>query len=471
MRKIIPAALAAALAAAAASVALAPVAATASTAATAAPALTAASAAAAGTAPSSSASPTAKPSSSASPTTAPPSTQCLGAATKVSAVLPWAQQLLQPKRVWQMTTGTGQVVAVVDSGVSGTAPALSNVLLPGGDVLTGGAGTSDCEGHGSFVAGLIAAQPTRGVGLAGIAPGALILPVNVINPSQFESNQVVSSSAVAAGIMFAVNSGATVVDVSTASTPAPSAALRAAVAYALSQNVVVVAPVTVSTVSATTNVTSYPADYPGVLAVSAIDSTGVPVAAGGRDARVDLAAPGAGLTSIGPRGPGQISGDGAALATAFVAGTAALVRTYYPQLTAAQVAHRLEATADQPGTTLPNPQVGYGIVDPYTAVTTVLPEESGALGPTAPPVRPIHLAPPVVPDSWPVTAALIVCAVIVAGIVAAASTVHILRRGRRRGWRPPPGRSSWHKPAAGPSQQSVTQAADLRRQPSDTAAK
>lgn len=361
--------------------------------------------------------------------------QCLGYSSKQDSAVPWAQQQLAPQRVWGVATGAGQVVAVVDSGVSGGAPALSGALLPGRDILTGHAADSDCLGHGTFVAGLIAARPQSGSGLEGIAPQAQILPVDVVNPAQAVSAQpVTSSSAVAAGIRFAAGHGATVVDVSTFATPAPSAALRAAVAYAAARNVVVVAPVSVAAGASSANKVSYPAGYPGVIAVSAVDSSHAPVAAATRGVRVDLAAPGVNLTSIGPSGPGELTGSGSSLATAFVAGTAALVRSFYPHLTAAQVVHRLEATADQPGTALPDPQVGYGIVDPYTAVTTVLPEESGGAAPKAPPARIPHLSRQT-PHTWPVTAALIVCGVVVIVVVAGASTVHIMRSGRH----PPPG--------------------------------
>jgi len=114
-----------------------------------------------------------------------------------------------------------------------------------------------------------------------------------------------------------------------------------------------------------------------VLAVAAVTATGAPVAAGGPGVRIGLAAPGAGITSIGPVGPGQVTASGAALATGYVAGTAALVRSYYPGLSAAQVVRRLELTADPPGTAVPSPEVGDGIVSPYNAVTTILPQESG----------------------------------------------------------------------------------------------
>ena len=364
-------------------------------------------------------------------TALPPGVQCLSAASRQFHGVPWPQQVLAPKRVWNLTEGAGQLVAVVDSGVSATAPGLAGAVLPGRDTLTGRGGDTDCLGHGTFTAGLIAARPVFGTGLEGLAPQARILPVDVIDPAQAESNDpVTSSSAVAAGITYAVNAGATVVDVSTATTPGPSTALREAVAYAEAKNVVVIAPVSTSSGTTPANVTSYPADYPGVIAVAAVDQDGNPVNAAGKGVPVDLAAPGVSLVSVRPAGGGDISGNGSALATAFVAGTAALVRSYYPYLSASEVVHRLEVTADQPGTTLPDPQVGYGIVDPYTAVTTVLPEESGGTAPKVPPARAIRLPPQLPADTWPMIGALIVCGLVIAGLLTAGITAHIVRQAR-----------------------------------------
>lgn len=368
-----------------------------------------------------------------------PKPQCLNAASRQFHGVPWPQRQLAPSRVWSLAMGSGQVIAVVDSGVSAAAYSLAGAVLTGRDVLNDDGGNTDCLGHGTFVAGLIAARATSGTGLEGLAPKALILPVDVIDPVQAESNHpVTSSSAVAAGILYAVRAGATVVDVSTALLPGPSPALQAAVAYAEARNVVVVAPVGISAGTTAANVLSYPAAYPGVIAVSAVDASDTPVAAGKKGVRVDVAAPGAGLVSVGPRGRGDIGGDGAALATAFVAGTAALVRSYYPQLSAAAVVHRLEMTADRPGVTLPDPQVGYGTVDPYTAVTTVLPEESGGQAPKVPAPPPLRL--PVVkpPDTWPATAAILLCVGIVAVLLIGAAAAHIRRHGQRRNWRPAP---------------------------------
>ncbi len=350
--------------------------------------------------------------------------QCLQPSATVSRAIPWAQQQLQPAAVWNFTQGGGQVVAVLDSGVSATAPALSGAVLPGLNAVTGGNGDTDCTGHGTFAAGIIAARPAPGGGFAGLAPGASILPVDVA-----DANGPVTSQAVAAGLRFAAGNGATVVDISTDAAPGPSPALSAAVAYAAARNVLVIAPVGAGQQSQADQV-SYPAAYRGVIAVSAVDATGTPTAAAGPGVRVDLAAPGAQVQSTGPRGPGLVTADGAAVATAFVAGTAALVRSYYPTLSAAQVAHRLEVTADRPGTTLPDPQLGYGAVDPYTAVTTVLPEESGASPPTAPPPAPPRLPRPAPADTWPATAALIVCGTAAFCIAVGIAAAHIVRHGR-----------------------------------------
>ncbi|HEY1702857.1 MAG TPA: type VII secretion-associated serine protease mycosin [Trebonia sp.] len=366
-------------------------------------------------------------------------TQCLSASSAESQSVPWAEQELSPQRVWSMTQGAGQVVAVVDSGVSAGAPALSGAVLPGRDTLTNGAGDSDCLGHGTFTAGIIAARPLAGSGFEGLAPQARILPVDVVSAAQEESGDTAtSSSAVAAGIRYAVQAGATIIDVSTATAPGPSSALESAVGYALSRNVVIIAPVGVSSGTTSQLAASYPASYSGVIAVSAVDSSGAPVAAGQAGVRVDLAAPGSSLTSTGPQGRGTITGSGSSLATAFVAGTAALVRSYYPGLSAAQVGQRLESTADQSGGSVPDPEVGYGVVDPYTAVTTVLPAESGGRPPAAPSARAVTVPPRRAPDPWPVLTTLIVCCVAGLGIAAGTFAARVLRGARQHGWRPPP---------------------------------
>jgi membrane-anchored mycosin MYCP len=357
--------------------------------------------------------------------------QCAGQTVKAVRTTPWAQSLLDPGGVWAFTRGAGQLVAVVDTGVSATAPALAGAVLPGRNMVTGGPANTDCLGEGTFAAGIIAARQVGGA-FTGLAPGARILPVDVVAASG-----LVAPSAVAAGIRFAVDSGASVVDVSLSVQPGPTAALSAAVRYAEARNVVVVAPVATVTngsLTGSVNTVTYPAAYPGVIAVSAVGQGGSPMSTGRPGVRVDLAAPGDGVVSTGPRGGGDLTGGGSGVATAFVAAAAALLRSYYPQLTALEVSHRLEVTADRPGTAVPDPQVGYGIVDPYAAVTAVLPEESGARAP-APDVASPRLPPRRVPDTWPLTGALIVLGVSAALVTAVGFAAAVAPHGHRRRWR------------------------------------
>ena len=94
---------------------------------------------------------------------------CAARSTARLAGTPWAQQLLYPQRVWPLTTGAGVRVAVLDTGIA-AAPQLAGRVSRAG---------TDCAGRGTFVAGLIAALPSRGTGFEGIAPGATVLPVRV----------------------------------------------------------------------------------------------------------------------------------------------------------------------------------------------------------------------------------------------------------------------------------------------------
>jgi len=356
------------------------------------------------------------------------SDRCAPDATTVVRDIPWAQQRLLPHRVWPLTRGNGQLVAVIDTGVDAAVPQLSGRVLAGQD-LTAGPGTAadtDCVGHGTFIAGIIAAAQVDGIGFAGIAPAATILPIR-----QASAGSGGTASVLASAIRAAVAAGAGVVNISVVSVHS-SPELEAAVAEALRRDVVVVAAA--SNDAENGNPKAYPAAYPGVLAVGAIGADGNRADFSETGAYIGVAAPGVDVISVGPRGPGHLVGRGTSYAAPFVAGVAALVRSYRPELTAAQVKHRLEITADHPASALPSPQLGWGVVNPYAAVTAVLPEERE--GHTAAAASPVTVAGPV----WPAPAdprtavALIVggAAALLAGLAAAAAAV--LPRGRRRGW-------------------------------------
>jgi hypothetical protein len=297
---------------------------------------------------------------------------CTAASGTVMTAVPWAQQNLGLTRAHQLSTGAGVTVAVIDTGVSRTVAALS------GRVRTAGAAAgTDCVGHGTFVAGIIAAAPTPGSGFSGVAPAARILAVKGIDAAGNPDQKLV-----AAGIRTAADAGAKVIDVSLAFVT-PTSALTSALGYAAQHDAVVVAAgvpdnlqLNVADGEATPKVPFWPAAQPVVLSVVDVDITGARPTGAVDPARADLAAPGDGITGIGPRGRGHYLGDGPSIAAAFTAGAAALLRAYRPELTAAQVTARLTAGAYP----APVPRL-----DPYAALAMVVPPAGNGPAATAGP--------------------------------------------------------------------------------------
>jgi membrane-anchored mycosin MYCP len=289
------------------------------------------------------------------------------------SLLPWAQQLLQPQRAWPFSTGQGVTVAVVDSGVDADHPQLRQPgkVLRGRDFFLVGTlpGNYDCVSHGTAVAGIIAAGAAQGIGFQGVAPGARILPVRISDRETGDNGQTqtIDPVVLARGIKYAVDQGAKVINLSM-SGDQDQPAVRQAVAYAVKRDVVVVAAVGNRQQGDSARFPSYPASYAGVLGVGAIDINGARASSSQIGPYVDIVAPGASVL-----GTTRVSGhsylDGTSFAAPFVAGTAALVRSAWPKLTAAQVIQRLLATASPARGGNGSAQYGVGIVDPYRAVT------------------------------------------------------------------------------------------------------
>jgi subtilisin family serine protease len=255
----------------------------------------------------------------------------------------WIGQLgLEP--AWQVSKGADVVVGLIDTGVDATEPDLAGAVAPGAEFPDLGAGTGDPHGHGTTMALLI----------RGAAPEAKILPVR-LNGGASEANDA---------IRWAVDHGAKVINLSLGRSSGQSDVYDAGLAYARSHDVVVVAAA--GNVATDTGVTS-PADREGVLAVSAVDRAGrfrEDVSVQGTS--VDLAAPGVEITTSRRGESGPTSGT--SQAAALVSGVAALVRSRYPDLDAAEVAERLTGTAKDAGTPGHDPRYGYGIVDPVAAL-------------------------------------------------------------------------------------------------------
>ncbi len=273
----------------------------------------------------------------------------------------WGLSAGDYKAVWSTTVGAGVTVAVVDSGVRATHHDLAGAVLAGTDfVQTGGDGTNDANGHGTHVAGIIAAR-ANGVGGVGGAPSVRILPVRVLDASG--SGYM---SDVASGVIYAADHGARVINLSLGGT-APAPALEQALKYANSKGAVVVAAAGNGAESG--NAPIYPAAYPEAIAVAAVDSTLHRADFSQYGSYVDLAAPGVNILSDWASSDSAYAyASGTSMASPFVAAAAALVGARNPSFSAAQVAQRVESTAVDLGTPGWDEYYGHGLVDAAAAV-------------------------------------------------------------------------------------------------------
>jgi serine protease len=319
-----------------------------------------------------------------------------GAANDPLFAKQWGLRQVNAPGAWSRgARGKGVTIGIVDSGVDLGHPDLRAKLLPGVDLVRkanglsgpGCAGPQDENGHGTHVAGIAAAITNNGVGVAGTAPGARILPVRVLDKTgQGEE------SAVNAGIRWAATHGAKVINVSIGGTvplignvPGQSDATEKAVAYAFSKGAVVVAAAGNSTVP----LCDYPAAASNAVCVGATDRNGDPSAYSNfpvsPNGTVEVRAPGGAGSLLFCEDDGDIwstmwpkSDDdncggtirgydtlaGTSMSTPFVSGVAALLSGR--GLNAPQILQCLKAHSSNGGGY--DPVYGYGIVDAAAAV-------------------------------------------------------------------------------------------------------
>jgi hypothetical protein len=328
----------------------------------------------------------------------------------------WAARLTDPRPVWPLTTGVGQTVAVLGTGVDPGSPQFGP-----GRVLAGAAGaTDDCDGRGTFAAGIVAARPDPATTFTGMAPGARIFPVKYTEATS--NGAGADPNRLASAISAAVGARATVILV-VVPTMQDSPALRQAVRDAIARDVVVVSPA----VGDKPESRSFPTALPGVLGVGAIDEGGGAVQ-GESGSHVVLAAPGKDVVGLSAKTGGKLGhiwglAERPPLygAAAFVAGAVALVRAYYPDLGPAQVVRRFVDTASS------------GRVLDVTAAVTA--EAAAPVSARVSPARMVPAAPPADPVTHQrLPGLLAVAGVFLAGV--AVVSVGVVRRGRARGWRP-----------------------------------
>ncbi|KNB49741.1 type VII secretion-associated serine protease mycosin [Streptomyces caatingaensis] len=288
----------------------------------------------------------------------------------------WGLDALNVREAWRTTRGAGVTVAVLDTGVDATHPDLRGRVLPGKDLVGFGAerGDRSWARHGTAMAGIVAGRghgPGNGDGVVGVAPEARILPVRVIleegDPARSRARGG-RGSALAEGIRWAADHGADVINLSLgddSATAHPDPGEDAAVRHALAKGAVVVA--SAGNGGEHGDRVSYPAAYPGVIAVTAVDRAGGRAAFSTRRWYSAVAAPGVDVVIADPDRR-YYAGWGTSAAAAFVSGAAALLRSAHPGLSPSRVRELLVSTArgGPPGGR--DDAVGAGVVDPAAAI-------------------------------------------------------------------------------------------------------
>jgi type VII secretion-associated serine protease mycosin len=326
----------------------------------------------------------------------------------------WVLDMLRAEAAWSVTRGAGATVAVIDSGVNPDVSDLTGSVITGPDYT--GVKTSpasrDWGVHGTWMASLIAGHGhDQGFsGVIGVAPEARILSIRVIpdrgdpHYSQYEREpETVIQQSLADGIHYAVAHGARVISMSIGYS-APSGTVREELQQAYDRGVVVIASAGNSGGPAGPGrdaeaPESFPANYPGVISVGAVDSNGDVAGFSSDNLSVQVAAPGVSVPAQG-RDSQYWWVSGTSPACALVAGVAALIKSRYPGLAPDLVASALTSTTtDRPASGYDS-QVGFGIVNAAAALAKagelagVRPAKAG-LKATAkyrgePPLVPVH---------------------------------------------------------------------------------
>jgi type VII secretion-associated serine protease mycosin len=270
----------------------------------------------------------------------------------------WHLAFLELHDAQMISRGNSVAVAVVDTGVDASHPDLGSAIGSGSDVDGPGDGRSDSDGHGTSMAGLVAARG-RGLsaGALGIAPSSVVIPIKIPNQHPLT---------VADAIDRAMSKGAKVICL--ALTTSNDLALEMAVRRAQAADVVVVAGVgNFPDVGV-----QAPARYSGVVAAAGVDRDGNHAGISVTGPEAVLAAPAVDIVSTAPAGKySKLTGTSAS--TAIVAGVAALVRSKFPDLDATEVIHRMTATAIDKGDPGRDKEYGFGIVNPVAALTADVP--------------------------------------------------------------------------------------------------
>jgi subtilisin family serine protease len=282
----------------------------------------------------------------------------------------WGPRLVGAPRAWDTTRGASEIViAVLDTGVDARHPDLAGAIVAGRDFVNDDSDPADDHGHGTGAAGVIAARTNNREGQSGVCWACSLMPAKVLDASGAGK-----TSAIAMGIVWAVERGARVVNMSFGG-PGTTSALQSAVRYASSKGAVLIA----SAGNSGVDTPFYPAAYADVVGVAATTETDTRYSWSNYGSWVAVAAPGCN-TATWPDGA-YVEFCGTSAAAPLVAGIAGLALSLNPNASKSDIEQAIARSA----TPLPG-VVRFGRVNAPTVMSSVSP--SGSVAPLQPPPTP-----------------------------------------------------------------------------------
>lgn len=265
----------------------------------------------------------------------------------------WNLPSIKAEAGWTVSTGDeGVVIAVLDTGIQSNHPDLKGRTVKGMNIVNKDAAPNDDVGHGTHVAGIIGASVNNGEGVAGVSWFNKIMPVKVL-----DNSGAGSTYSVAQGIIWAVDNGAKVINMSLGNY-AQADFLHDAIKYAYDRDVVLVA----ASGNDNTERPGFPAAYPEVFAVAATNNKKEKASFSNYGDYIDVAAPGDSIASTYP-GSQYAALSGTSMASPHVAALAGLIRSVNPDLTNKEVMEIMRVSARDLGTSGKDIYFGYGEID------------------------------------------------------------------------------------------------------------
>jgi thermitase len=272
----------------------------------------------------------------------------------------WNLPLIQADQAWNISPGNSNIiVAVVDTGVDLKHPEFQDKLVKGYNVLKDNHDPNDDNGHGTHVAGIVSAGTNNTIGIAGVSWNNKIMPIKAIG-----AEGTGTSFDIAKGIKWAADNGAHVINLSLGNYH-PSSVLEETIRYAYNKGVILIA----ASGNDNTSQPSYPAAYPEVLSVSAIDQRSGRAEFSNYGDYIDVAAPGVDIPSTYINNE-YAALSGTSMACPHVAGLAGLILSVAPELSNKQVMEIIRQSADDLGAPGKDQQFGFGKINVVKALET-----------------------------------------------------------------------------------------------------